>query len=89
MKALSVAADGRVVYQDRKGFEDVLRKHERSSGTADIWIKDGKKFTKITDFNGQDQCPVWVGKDKIAYISEKDGTMNVWESNADAPVPRL
>ena len=83
MKALSVAADGRVVYQDRKGFEDVLRKHERSSGTADIWIKDGKKFTKITDFNGQDQCPVWVGKDKIAYISEKDGTMNVWESNAD------
>ncbi len=79
--ALSIGKDGRILYQDRKGFEDVLRKHERSSSTADIWLLDGDKYTKITDFNGPDQSPVWIDADNMAYISEKDGTLNVYTRN--------
>ncbi len=83
MNAVSADANGRLLYQDRKGYEDVLRKHERSSGTHDIWLKDGEKYTKLTDFNGNDDSPVWTGNDKFAYISEKDGILNVWERNLD------
>lgn len=69
---------GRMVYQDRKGLENVFRKHERSSGTNDIWIKDRDKYTKLTDFNGHDSNPVWNGDGTITYVSEQDGTLNVW-----------
>jgi Tol biopolymer transport system component/C-terminal processing protease CtpA/Prc len=83
MEAISVSPDGRIAYQDRKGYEDVLRKHEHSSGTADIWVIDGNKYSKITSFNGQDQCPVWVDANTLAFISEQDGTMNVLRSTPD------
>ncbi len=84
IQAASVDAKGRVLYQDRKGFENVWRKHERSSGTADIWMYDGKDFAKLTDFNGHDLNPVWAADgDNFYYISETDGTLNVYKSSAD------
>lgn len=81
VSSLNVGKDGRILYQDRKGYEDVLRKHERSSSTADVWLLDGNKYTKITDFNGHDQSPVWIDADNMAYISEKDGILNVYSRN--------
>ena len=36
MTSASVDAAGRVLYGDKKGYEDPLRKHERSSGTSDV-----------------------------------------------------
>ncbi len=75
-------AKGELLYQDRKGVEDVLRKHERSSGTADIWLYDAdRNFTQLTTFNGADQSPVWGKEGKYYFISEKDGTLNVFESS--------
>lgn len=72
---------GELLYQDRKGVEDVLRKHERSSGTADVWLYDGgNNFTQLTTFNGGDQSPVWGQNGKYYFVSEKDGTLNVYES---------
>lgn len=70
---------GEILYQDRKGVEDVLRKHERSSGTADVWLYRNGDFTQLTDFNGGDQSPVWGTGDTYYYVSEKDGTLNVYE----------
>ena len=67
--ALSVGPDGRILYQDKKGYEDVFRKHERSSSTADIWLLDNGKYTKLTDFNGPDQSPVWIDAYNMAYVS--------------------
>lgn len=74
---------GRMVYQDRKGLENVFRKHERSSGTNDIWVKDGDRYIKLTDFNGHDSNPVWNGDGSISYVSEQDGTLNVWTMKGD------
>lgn len=96
----SASVDGnRILYQDRKGYEDVLRKHERSSGTADIWLltlgqdgsaKDGT-FRKLTDFNGQDQSPVWNRATDIGffYVSEEDGTLNVYSATLDGNKTQL
>lgn len=71
-------ANGVLLYQDRKGYEDVLRKHERSSVTGDVWLHANGKFLQLTNFNGGDQSPVWGKGDTYFYVSEKDGTLNVY-----------
>ena len=74
---------GQLLYQDRKGVEDVLRKHEHSSGTADVWLYDNGSFRQLTDYNGGDQSPVWGKGDTYYFVSDKDGTLNVFESSID------
>lgn len=81
MTSASVDAAGRVLYGDKKGYEDILRKHERSSGTSDVWLKDGDKYTMLTRFNGHDMNPLWGQGDIYYYVSEEDGTLNVWQNN--------
>lgn len=89
MNYVSVDKKGRILYQDKKGYEDYLRKHERSSSTADIWLKDGNKYTKLTSFNGQNQTPVWIDDNTFAYVSEQgNGTMNVMTSTLDGKTPK-
>lgn len=69
--AVDVNANGDILYRDRKGYEDPLRKHERSAGTGDIWlIRDGK-FSKLTDFIGHDIDPAWGASDTFYYLSEQ------------------
>lgn len=88
MPALSFNRDGRVLYQDRKGVENIWRKHERSSGTADIWLLDNGKHTKLTDFNGHDMNPVWANDGQFYFISEEDGTLNVYKRSVDGSQKR-
>ncbi len=83
MPALSVGKDGKVLYQDKKGFENEWRKHERSSGTSDIWLMDGSRHTKLTAFNGHDLNPVWAPDGNFYFISEEDGTLNVYKRSID------
>ncbi len=90
MGAVSASNDGRILYQDRKGLEDVLRKHERSSGTADIWLIENGNFKKLTDFQGHDMNPQWRPDGKgYYYISEQDGTLNVWSAGLDGSRQQL
>ncbi|MCH5226725.1 MAG: PD40 domain-containing protein [Muribaculaceae bacterium] len=79
--AADVNNQGELIFQDRKSFEDPLRKHERSAGTSDIWVYDNGNFTQLTHFNGSDQSPVWGKANNFFYLSEKDGTLNVFEGN--------
>ncbi|MDE7387764.1 MAG: peptidase S41, partial [Muribaculaceae bacterium] len=92
--AMSVDPRGRVLYQDRKGYEDPLRKHERSSGTSDIWLLEQGKYTRLTDFNGQDQNPVWAPDGQSFFYTTElsDGTMNVHRrtlSGSDTQITRF
>ena len=78
----SIAPDGKMLYHDRKGLEDPLRKRERSSGTCDVWLYDKGAFTKLTDFNGHDMNPVWKADGKgYYYLSEESGTINVYAAD--------
>lgn len=84
MTGLSVSPSGKLLYADKKGYENFFRKHERSSGTYDIWLSDNGKFTKLTDFNGHDMYPAWGADDNtFYYVSEEDGTLNVFSRNID------
>ena len=89
MEDISVASDGTtLLYHDKKGYEDPWRKHHTSSITRDVWMsrmESGKRtYTKLTDFAGEDRTPVW-GADGTSfyYLSEKDGTFNVYKRNVD------
>ena len=101
--SLSVRTDKGVLYEDYKGYEDPWRKHHTSSVTRDIWMyvpsedssdklsinADGT-FTKLTSFNGEDRNPVLHGDNTLYYLSEQDGTSNVYkiESLADKTAPK-
>jgi Tol biopolymer transport system component/C-terminal processing protease CtpA/Prc len=78
-------ADGsKIVFQDRKGYEDEYRKHHQSSVTRDIWMFDtkAKSFSKISDFGGEDREPIWSADEQAIYwLSEKSGSFNVWKKD--------
>ena len=98
ISALSVNKEGTIIYEDWKGYEDALRKHHTSSVTRDIWVyrpAAGEKkfsingqgsFTKLSGFKGEDRNPVFDADGKtFYYLSEADGTINVYKSSIDAP----
>ena len=94
---LSVNEDGKILYEDYKGYEDALRKHHTSSVTRDIWLYEPAKgeghkisadgrFTKVSTFKGEDRNPVFAADGKtFYYLSEQDGTLNVYRSSIDNP----
>ena len=84
MYDVSIRSNGDILYHDAKGYEDNFRKHHRSPVTRDIWLYSKGNYTKLTDFNGEDRTPVWAGNDNAYYyLSEEDGTFNVYKRNVD------
>lgn len=72
-----------IVFQDRKGYEDALRKHHTSSVTRDIWLMDVKSNTyrQLSGFEGEDREPVFSSDDQfVYYLSEKNGTQNIYKA---------
>lgn len=64
----------KIIFQDRKGYEDEWRKRHTSSVTRDIWVYDlnTKKYTQVSDFEGEDREPIFSLDGKSAfYLSEK------------------
>ena len=98
ISALSVNKEGVVIYEDWKGYEDALRKHHTSSVTSDIWvyrpaageqkftINGQGSFTKLSGFKGEDRNPVFdADGNTFYYLSEADGTINVYKSSLSTP----
>lgn len=74
----------KLIYHDKKGYEDQWRKHHTSSITRDIWIYDAntKEHTKISDFKGEDRTPIWSDdENSIFFLSEASGSFNIWKQN--------
>ena len=91
---LSIDTEGNILYEDYKGYEDPLRKHHTSSVTRDIWyytpakagnlsINGNGSFVKVSTFNGEDRNPVFnpAERDTYYYLSEQDGTLNVYRGS--------
>lgn len=75
-----------MLYTDKKGYEDEWRKHHTSSVTRDVWHYDitSKKHRKLTNFKGENRNGVWSADGKsFYYLSEEDGSFNVYKSNID------
>jgi len=90
MQDLSINSRGDILYHDIKGYEDPYRKHHTSSITRDVWLKQGDKFTKLTDFNGEDRTPRWSADGSAYYyLSEQDGTFNVYKNTIGGKAVQL
>src|ERR1044071_2193354 len=64
-----------ILFQDRKGYENALRKHHKSAVTRDIWLFEvaSEKYTLLTEDNVEDREPVWAGgDDAVYYLSERN-----------------
>ena len=87
MDYASYNKDGNLIlFQDRKGYESDERKHERASVTRDIWTYDvaTEKYSKLTNFQGNDLEPVWGDGNNYYYLSERnDNDLNVYQSSID------
>jgi Tol biopolymer transport system component/C-terminal processing protease CtpA/Prc len=69
-----------LIYHDKKGGENIWRKHHTSAIARDIWIFDAQDGThkKLTSFAGEDRSPVLADDDKsFYYLSEESGSFNV------------
>ncbi|MBE0637987.1 MAG: PD40 domain-containing protein [Bacteroidales bacterium] len=84
-----ISSDGnRIIFQDRKGYENTWRKHHTSSVARDIWVYDqqAKSYQMLTTFEGEDQNPVFsVDEREVYFLSEKSGSLNVWKMPVDNP----
>ncbi len=86
-EAVSVAPDGRsLLYQDRKGYENIWRKHHTSSVTRDLWhyTPGTETHAQLTSFEGEDRNPVWGDNGDVFFLSERSGTFNVWRFSLSA-----
>jgi Tol biopolymer transport system component/C-terminal processing protease CtpA/Prc len=78
----------KMLYEDIKGYENEWRKHHTSAIARDIWLYDfnAKKYSKLTDFNGEDRNPVFDANDNdFYYLSEQSGSFNVYRSSISEP----
>lgn len=86
MENLALNKQGdKLLYQDKKGYEDPWRKHHQSSITRDIWLctlGQDRTFKKITTFRGEDRNPVWTPDGSgFYYLSEEKGSFNIFKND--------
>ena len=77
----------KIIFQDRKGYEDAYRKHHTSAVTRDIWVYDTKKddYIQVSSFEGEDREPVWGGDDNSFYfLSEMNGSQNIYKGSLNS-----
>lgn len=88
MEDISIDPTGtKLLYHDKKGYEDPWRKRHLSSITRDIWLCElGKPNTykKLTAFKGENRNPLWTADgEAFYYLSEQDGSFNVYKRGLD------
>lgn len=73
--------DGKKLAINRKG-QTYWRKYYRGSYQTDVTVMDiaAKKFTDVTDFDGEDSWPMWSRDNHIYFVSDRDGNglTNIW-----------
>ena len=91
MEDISINPSGSaLLYHDKKGYEDAWRKHHTSSITRDVWmctLGANRSYKKLSTFEGEDRNPVWAGNDTFYYLSEQNGTFNVYKRNLQGGTP--
>ena len=82
--AASFSPDGRRIAYNPKG-QVYWRKYYRGAYQTDVWIEDiaAKKFTQLTDFDGEDSWPMWSNDGGIYFVSDRDGNglTNIWRES--------
>ncbi|WP_420430234.1 S41 family peptidase [Kordiimonas sp.] len=72
-----------ILYREEKAYESANRKHDRSDFTRDIWAYNTRSgaHTQLTTDPAGDHTPVPDGQGGFYFLSERDGTFNVWHQD--------
>ncbi|PIY08339.1 MAG: peptidase S41 [Flexibacter sp. CG_4_10_14_3_um_filter_32_15] len=78
----SMSPDGRFVAYIQ-GYNKPERKNYRGSANRDMYLYDTKtkKYTQLTTFAGNDMHPDWSDSRNLFFISEADGSYNLYKIN--------
>jgi len=81
-----MSQDGAMLAFNRVGYRHP-KKHYRGSAAANIWVKDlrANTFRKLTNIeldeykqHAHDAYPMWGADGQIYFMSDRDGTFNIW-----------
>lgn len=74
-----VSPDGRFV-AFTFGTNGRLRKGYRGPADKDVWLHDTEdgSYARLTRFEGNDLHPVWAGDRSLMFLSERDGTYDLY-----------
>lgn len=78
----------KLIFHDRKGYEDEWRKHHTSAVTRDVWVYElsTKKYTQLSSFEGENRNPVFdTNNDDFYYLTEENGSFNIHKSSLSNP----
>ena len=78
----------KLIFHDRKGYENDWRKHHTSAVTRDVWVYDitAKKYTQLSSFEGENRNPVFdTNNDDFYYLTEENGSFNIHKSSISNP----
>lgn len=89
VNSADVAPDGSMIFENHKSYENLWRKHEKSSGTSDIYMYADGKFTPLILGKTAVHNPVWLGSDaqKYAYLADDGETLNVYTAAVGSTTP--
>jgi len=79
-----MSPDGRfIVFTFRTNGE--FRKNYRGPANKDVWLFDVResRYIRLTHFEGNDIRPEWVGSRMLLFLSERDGTLNLYRMQLD------
>lgn len=65
-----------------RGSNGEYRKQYRGPADKDLWVYDTKNdsYRELTDFRGNDMYPTFSGNNMLYFISERDGTYNLFKA---------
>lgn len=77
----SMSPDGRYLVFVR-GYNGEYRKRYRGPANKDLWVYDiqNETYEQLTNFDGNDMYPAFAGNNELFFISERDGTYNLYRA---------
>jgi tricorn protease len=83
------SADGRTLYFTRFAFQGSYTKRYQGGTAQNIWRFTGDKeaVPMTADYKGTSKNPM-VWKDRVYFLSDRDGTMNLWSMSLSGGDPR-
>src|SRR5699024_164843 len=76
----------KIIFQNKKGYEDYYRKHETAALTPDVWIYDVKdnSYRQLTSDEKDKREPHFSADEQaFFYTDEKSGDLNVYKRAID------
>ncbi len=92
---VAVSPDGRYLAYNRIGV-NTTRKGYKGNRSPDVWLLDRQtgSITQLTDTDLQnfrehvpDGVPMWGADGMIYFLSERDGTFNIWKMSPSGENP--